>query len=254
MSNPYMDAMAEAIQTFDGGEVEPATKADPTLLAPSSDPVIDENSYFNMNDPMARQFVERVKKTDDDRRARLAGPGELGLPDLLDRRRLEFLIPDEAFREQPLYDRIFIYQISMWKTDKYGDGLIEMPEIVKDAEKFSNPRGVLIAAGPIALDEIRSNGADLGHVVTFIKLAPWRLQVAAHRGRDEHILIMRSCDLIASEDLARQLREGALAIAPFKVERDGRAFTTHVIREELYTESTAVPVRHPMQPSIPEDY
>ena len=121
--------------------------------------------------------------------------------------------------------------------------------VTQDAEKHSNPRGILIAAGPLARDELKSNGCDLGHVVTFIKLAPWRLQVGSHGGHDVHIMILRSCDIIASEDLARQLREGTKKIEEFVVRKDNRAFITHVI-----TDAVTGATIHPLQPTIPEDY
>ena len=225
------------------------TEAINTRLTQTADPVIDEEKFFNMRDPMAKKFVDGLKQKDEARRARLAPPGSLGLAPLLDERRIEFLIPDEAFREQPLYDRIFVFQISMWKGETYGDTVVVMPPTIQDAEKFSNPRGVLVAAGPIALDELRSNGCDLGHIITFIKLAPWRLQIASHGGHDDHILILRSCDVIASEDLARALRAGDAHVEEFHVEKDGRVFVTHIIKDARRGAAW-----HPQQPTIPEDY
>ena len=216
---------------------------------PTTDAVIDEEKVFNMNDPMARRFVERIKKIDQEKRSRLAAPGALGLPPLLDKRRLEFLVPDEAFRNQPIYDRIFVWQVSFHgDQETYGDTAIYMPGTVKDGEKYSSPRGILLAAGPIALDEIRSNGVELGHVVTFIRMAPWRIEIAIRGGKPEHVLVQRSCDLIASEDLATAIRDGEVKFVEFEVEKDGRKFFTHAIKDARRPD-----VIHPQQPIIPED-
>lgn len=230
---------------------ETDTLAPPTeeIIAPTANKMIDENTYFNMKDPMARVFVGNAKNKEDERRSRLAKPNSLGLPPLLEKRRLEYLIPDESFREQPLFDRIFVHQISMWgDRDTYGDSQIVMTQVTKESEKFSNPRGILVAAGLLALDEIRSSGVDLGHVVTFIKLAPWRLQVASHSGVDEHLLVLRSCDLIASEDLMSAIRSGHIEVKLDVVEKDGRKYTTHI-----YLDKRTGKEWHPLMPSMPEE-
>lgn len=217
-------------------------------IARTSDPQIDEETYFNMKDPMAQEFVKKIKAKDDSRRARLSPAGALGLSPLLDARRLEFLIPDAAFREQPVFDRILVFQVSLHEGETYGDTAIVMPAVTQDAEKHSNPRGILVSAGPIALDELRSNGVELGHVITFIKLAPFRLQVGTHGGKDDHLLLMRSCDVLASEDLAHDLRSGVVKLEEFVVEKEGRKFITHVFRD-----TRRDGVMHPQQPVIPED-
>jgi len=146
-------------------------------------------------------------------RERQSPAGSLGLPSLLDERRLRFAIPDGAFRTQAVFDRILVWQVSDWEGETYGDTMIVMPELAKARTQEAAPRGILISAGQLALDGLRSNGIELGHVVRFIRLAPWRMRVDTIGGQEQHALILRSGDLIGSEDLRDELRSNPGAIS-----------------------------------------
>lgn len=145
--------------------------------------------------------------------ARMAPPGALGLPALLEERRLKYGIPDGAFKQQALYDRLLVCQIPEWEGDTYGDTQILMPESGKKRMEESAPRGVIVSAGLLALDHLRSHGSDIGHIVKFVRLAPWRLICDMIGGHEFPLLVLRSGDLIADEDLAARLRAGSTKVA-----------------------------------------
>ena len=69
------------------------------------------------------------------------------------------------------------------------------------------PRGVIVTAGLLALDALRSNGMDLGHIVNFGRLAPFAKVIDEIGGHVMTLLIMSAGDIISSEDLPRLLKD-----------------------------------------------
>lgn len=144
----------------------------------------------------------------------LAPPGKLGLSPLLDARRAEFGIIDACFNVQCAFDRVLLWQIqpAFDEGDTYGGSSIIMTDNEKRRTREEAPRGVLVGAGLKALDNLRCNGIDLGHIVHFVRLSPWRLPVDRIDGTLFHVLILRDADIIGSEDLAMNMRKGLARI------------------------------------------
>lgn len=162
---------------------------------------------------------------------RIAAPGALDLPKLLDQRRIEWAITDGAFKLAMVYDRVLIYQIPEddTKEGKMGkDSVIWAPDQTKDRLKHECPRGVLIGAGVKALDALRSHGIDLGHIVYYIASQPWRLQFDYIAGKRVTALPMNAGDIIGSEDLQRDLRDRKCMVTT-KVNEAG--FTEHLYQD-----------------------
>lgn len=154
---------------------------------------------------------EKILKLQKAVQSKVSPAGALKLPEKLDRMRLEYMIPDGIFSRQPFWDRVFVYQLSETAfMEKYGGegGVIVIPESVQAKYKAETARGILVAAGPKALDQIRSNGADLGDIVSFTHLAPYRLNLDAVDGHVFSVLVMLSGNLVASEDLEQARRAG----------------------------------------------
>jgi hypothetical protein len=182
---------------------------------------IDLSAFKNAGDPAVRRQVAEWEGQKQERLARLerrkaamAPPGALGLPPKLEERRIEFSIPDIVFTyTQPIYDRIFIFQVSQFKTDTYGDGgILVMTDEQQDVEKNIAPRGILVSAGLSALDVMWSHGFELGDMVNFVRFSAWRMRVGFSDGIELFVLPMRVGDLISSEDLAGRMRRGELDI------------------------------------------
>ena len=182
------------------------------------------------------------------RKAAMAPPGALGLPPLLEQRRLQYLIPNGAFAQRAMYDRMLLWQIPYYQ-ERYGDTRIVMPETGKSRTKNEAPRGIIVTVGLQALDVLHDHGSGLGHIVKFIRLAPWRLPCDMIAGREEELLILRCGDLIADEDLEQLLRKREWAVrCERRKDKDGNAVTAHV----LVTAEGAV--RNPQVPFIAEEY
>lgn len=139
------------------------------------------------------------------RRAQLSEPGKLNLPPLLDYRRQKYGIIDDAFHYggQCAYDRLLVWQIPLWEGATFGKTKILMPETTKDAESQTAPRAIIVAAGLMALDHLRSNGMDLGHIVTFANQGHWRLRIGEVGGNYQYLIILSSGDVVSSEDTRR---------------------------------------------------
>lgn len=141
-------------------------------------------------------------------RTRMAPPGALKLPRLLDERRLDYGITDRAFEWQASFDRCYIWQVPMQKGDKFeADSLIHMPESVQQREKAKAPQGIIISAGLTALDQLRSHGIDLGHKVLFCHAAPYHIRYDTVLGLEQHLIVLLAGDIIGSEDLAKNLKK-----------------------------------------------
>ena len=128
------------------------------------------------------------------------------LPTLLDERRAEFGLIDAMFECQPIFDCVWVYQLEMNLGEAFvPGGVIVKSDHSKKRERESTSRGVLVGAGLQALDSLKSHGVGLGHIVRFIKLAPFKIQVG-YAGKYIDVLQMRVGDILGSEDLAKMLR------------------------------------------------
>lgn len=139
--------------------------------------------------------------------------GEIpALSPLLDARRIENAIPNGAFKIQAAFDVCLVHQLPRFTGETFGDTQIIMPETSKKRVEEETPRGVLVSAGLRALDCLRSNGIDLGHIVSFIRQAPWRMPIENVAGADFHLLILRAGDITGSEDLRVAIERGECSL------------------------------------------
>lgn len=182
---------------------------------------MDDSQAFDLSTEQGRRLAYRARELTRAIKDRMAPAGALGLPELLDARRIEYGITDKAFMAQAAYDRILAIQLSQMEGDTFGEGsAIVMPDTVRQKELESAPRGLIISAGLRALDDIRSNGMDLGHIIHFVRFSPWRIRYDIISGQQHWLMVLRSGDIIASEDTASSLRSGKLKLMPDNV--DGR--------------------------------
>lgn len=134
--------------------------------------------------------------------------GSLGLPPLLDQRRLEYHIPRCYFDcGQYVGDHILIYQIPV--DEKTESGLLYKPDQQVWAETRGTTHGIICNAGLTALDHLRSHGIDLGHRVIFLRQAPFHPLLGSYESTGIEI---RGIDAIASDvRCSVDLREAILA-------------------------------------------
>lgn len=132
----------------------------------------------------------------------------LGLGPLVDAKRKKYGIPDEAFFNQcPAFNKILVWQVAEEESETYGSGLILKTEVAKTRELVEAPRGVIVGAGLQALDELRSNGMDIGHTVGFTRLAPFRRPFMTIGSDRLTLVVLVSGDVVDSEDLGQALKE-----------------------------------------------
>jgi len=163
----------------------------------------------------ATTLAERIGKAIA---ARQSPPGALGLPGKLELRRQQYNIPDEAFEMHAAFDRILLWQVDPLYQEKetikntFAGTSILMPETSSKRVRDETPRGVIVSAGLQALDNLRSNGLDVGHLVNFVRLSPWRIPIASYEGNLIYLIVLRDGDLIASEDLQQSVRSGKAGV------------------------------------------
>jgi len=175
------------------------------------------------------EALEEARKLSEEMAKLMSEPGKLDLPPLLEQARQRYSIPDSAFQEQAIYDRVHVWQISQFEGETYGKGPILMPDQAKLRELQSNPRGILLSAGPAAMDALLSNGVDLGHLVTFINMAPFRTRQDVVDGHETHMMVLGASDITSSKTLMDELRRGdkRVQLEDFQ----GRTYHTVVNRE-----------------------
>lgn len=139
----------------------------------------------------------------DDLLASLKPRGHFNIPLLLDERRFEYGIPNGAFESFPVYDKVYIWQVTLTERRTYSDGgAIIKPDAIIASDRNTAPRGIIISAGLQALDSLRSTGIDVGHIVRFKKFSPFIQPVGEIRGQVMTVMVIRDGDIVSSEDLA----------------------------------------------------
>lgn len=130
----------------------------------------------------------------------------------LNERRIKYLIPNGVFETQPSYDKVYIYQIPFSESDTYAGTQIVMSEHGARREKEAASRGVLCAAGLTALDHLASHGHQLGDIVTFMKLIPWRFPVECVNGTWLYAMTMSAGAIVGNMDLATRIHSGEIEV------------------------------------------
>lgn len=126
------------------------------------------------------------------------------LPELLEARRKEFAIPDCCFTRVAAFGRVLLYQIHDKDHEKVAPGsMLWAPQRLQDKNKAEAPRGVIVTAGLKSLDFLWANGMDLGSVVNFVRMSPWRMPVGHIAGKEITLHVVRVGDIVACEDLVK---------------------------------------------------
>ncbi len=180
--------------------------------------------------PQAKAEVEKFATELEKATLEKVSPkGTLRICELLDEKRLAWLIPDAAIEAGRgcLFNRILVWQIPMLSKVRgdrfdthFGGGLIAKSDKDREGDQRGAPRGVIVGAGLGALDCMRSHGVDIGHTVKFLKHTVHRVQVDMIAMQWQWLSICHIHDLIHSEELAADLKSGRSEI----LEADGRHY------------------------------
>jgi len=139
---------------------------------------------------------------------------------LLEKRLKEYNIP--AWPYQPVFDRIVVYRIpeDKAKSDKFSeDGILVKPEVVKDREEKSSPRGLVVAAGLTAMDQLKGHGIGLGDLVWLTKWTFYSHETARTTMGGVEFLFMRAGDVVGSEDLLKSMQAKKVTVV---LDKDGQ--------------------------------
>lgn len=183
---------------------------------------------------------------------RLVSPlGELGmkLPPLMEARRVHYHMPDALFLNyEAIWDRVFLWQCSNADGTKApGSTLIEMPDTTAERLANENPVGVIVSAGPRALDALVSQGMDVGHMVTMQRLTPFKLPIENVNGKELKLVTTRAGDLTGSMDLPFRRRCDGMKTEVFEDNETGERF-------HGFTDADGELLMRPQMPPIPVEY
>lgn len=216
--------------------------------------IVDENAILDQcptREARAEQQREfdKLNRQNEAQKQNMSGSLELRLPRRLEQRRIEFNLPDQLFYYTASYDWVLLYQIPpiTAQQNKTASGLLFKPEATQDLERSTASRGIIISAGLTALDVLSDHGFELGNIVRFIRLSPYRQEIAPIGDRDFELLCVKPGDICSNEDLFVLLQSGDLQYSqlPDPVEgnpnqikhvikhRDGRIFRGSVRPHDL---------------------
>lgn len=185
----------------------------------------------NLNNPVLEDWQQKAEKyrvaksIEEKFRAAMAPAGTYNIPEILEKRRMEYGIPNGAFESYPTFDKVYIWQIPLpgQGGDKYVEGgSILKPENVQSHERNTAPRGIVVSAGLQAMDRLWSSGTSIGDIVRFKKLSPFIMPVAQIEGKSFSVYVVRDGDIESSEDFAAKLNARTISIK--NVSKDGYDF------------------------------
>lgn len=165
----------------------------------------------------AQKVAVQDELMEEKKRARVSPAGALGLPELLDARRLEYSIIDAAFDAQCMYDRIYVYQIppkgvvARQNEARANASVISLSVGWRENETDKAHRGVVVSAGLSALDYLTAHGVALGHIVNFALFSPLR-HFPDDELPEESLVVLHAGQGVSSEDTRELLRQGKLKI------------------------------------------
>lgn len=150
-------------------------------------------------------------------------------PPKLQQRMVEYGIelPDFA----PVFDRVFVYPLERTGQPETTAGGIVLPETTR--HRLGAQRGVLVGAGPKAIEQLYSHGVSLGDIVISARLSPWERSYASSAGNIHRVLVLRAEDLVGSEDLKVAYDRGEL-----RLEMDETGHVQLADRERIDPEET----------------
>ena len=182
-------------------------------------PSVDDEVTVNVTPEQAAgilrgepRFQNLKEQIVQERERRLAPAGSMHLPELLDKRRLEYAIPNDVFELGAAFDKVLVFQVSEEQKETVGDTSIIMSDITKDRILKESPMGVICDAGLEARDVLLGNGMDVGHLIAIVKLAPFRKEAGTTHGHRHETMIIRVGDIIGSVDLARAKMRGDVRV------------------------------------------
>lgn len=185
----------------------------PSLVVPGS------NGLFtvDLRDQDRQRRVVSQEELEEQRKLALMSPyGTLGLPKLLDERRIEYLIVDAMFESACVYDRVHIYQIppkhivERQRKARRDKTTIAFSMGMNEYEQDRAHRGIIIGSGPSGLDYMAAHGMALGHIVNFALFSPLRHYPSELE--NESIVLIHAGQITSSEDTQAWLRDGTLKI------------------------------------------
>lgn len=130
---------------------------------------------------------------------------------LLEQRCREWQIDPPTFA--PMDANCVVWRLPPLKETKGGI-------IIPEDQQSPHAKGLLLAAGPRAMDVLVSNGIAVGHIVIFARFAGWETtDQTAEYAKSQQILMLRERDIIGSDDLKKELDSGR---ARYVLGDDGR--------------------------------
>lgn len=188
-------------------------------------------NVVDLDTAVGNALAQQMLQDNEDLKASMSPAGALNLPPLIDARRLEYGLPDSAFSVQASFETVYVWQIPIYSGDTFSaSSKILKPDQTKSREAKESPRGIIVSAGLTALDALRSHGMDVGHIVTIIKLAPYRVYFDIRGGKQDNLLDLRVGDIHGSLDTSELLRAGKLRVVSGYTKDGG--FNHHYVNAE----------------------
>lgn len=108
----------------------------------------------------------------------------------------------------PIYDRVFVYPTDDHdQPEKVGE--LYLAQTTKN--RMGAMRGVLMMAGPRAIEQLYSHGIGIGDMVLCARFSTWdRAYVGASKSKVHRMMVLRAAEIVGGEDLMADFQAGRL--------------------------------------------
>jgi len=158
----------------------------------------------------------------------------LNLPPLLAKKREQYQLIHDLWDYAATWSYCFVVQLKAHHGEgkTYVDGgAIVMPDKHADHLQHSNARGVLISAGPQALDQLNSVGIDIGHTVLTSRMSAYYTHAGSLHTEPKGYITVLAGEIRGSLESAMYQRLGLHKFEIEEFQREGYTVQERVLRE-----------------------
>lgn len=106
----------------------------------------------------------------------------------------------------PIFDYVYVYRLPV--ETRTAGGLY-----IADVAVEYKPMGVLVSAGLLALDRLRSYGVELGDIVEFANYSGFEREVARDpENKGKHLIQLEAHEIRGSKDLGERIAAGEIEV------------------------------------------
>lgn len=184
----------------------------------------------HVDEAAERTTIEQQTRAEIQRN-HLAPLGQTDLPAFLDKRRVEYQLPNELFVHQACGNRVLFYPMGIEGDKKFEGTSIIMPDFADTRDKKMTPKGLLVSAGIEAMDYMVDQGIELGDIIWHDAPSPTRVHCCWILRRQFVLYEVPIESIVADMDLRHRIMHGWVEfVREQRYDRNGNTYLAHVAK------------------------